>query len=228
MARINGTNMLSVVRTITVANYNDLTNKPVINADLDATTASSATANRLYCHSGASATNYKIGMLYYTDGTNWVEYQSDKAKADASNLSNANKTSWRNALKCETYTVIYDKNDQPTPLGGNQSYDTGIMGGVAAVMTLTGYRFFRVYCNFNNQRYVMYAQIKTGDNGYDGYYIRSGPSNNNVLFTTIINISTSTNSFTTNFGSWTSSTLSNVTEYNSISTIKVERIEGVS
>ena len=68
----NGKKILSVVRTVTVVD--DITQITKINADLDATSATTATRNQLYRHNGASAKNYKIGTLYYTNGTNWVEF----------------------------------------------------------------------------------------------------------------------------------------------------------
>ena len=60
------------------ANYNDLSNKPIINQDLD-DVGFSPTANTYYKHIGASALTYEIGRIYYYDGTyfNAVLSQND-------------------------------------------------------------------------------------------------------------------------------------------------------
>lgn len=73
----NGKKSIAVVRTVTVANYDDLTNRPIINSDLDATSATEVTQNQLYRHNGESEDNYKIGMLYFSDGTSWVTFYLD-------------------------------------------------------------------------------------------------------------------------------------------------------
>lgn len=58
--------------------YNALENKPVINADLDNTVANTADQTVLYHHVGESAATYKKAALYYTDGTNWLQFKGEK------------------------------------------------------------------------------------------------------------------------------------------------------
>jgi len=53
------------------SNYNDLSNKPIINQDLD-DVSFTPVANTYYRHIGASATNYVIGGIYYYDGTGFT------------------------------------------------------------------------------------------------------------------------------------------------------------
>lgn len=54
--------------------YDDLSQKPIINADLDALLPTSAISNQLYRHTGTSAETYNIGMLYLVVGSAWQEY----------------------------------------------------------------------------------------------------------------------------------------------------------
>ena len=52
------------------SNYNDLTNIPIVNQDLD-DVGFTPVANTYYRHVGSSATTYAIGGIYYYDGTNY-------------------------------------------------------------------------------------------------------------------------------------------------------------
>jgi len=60
------------------SNYNELSNKPIKNQDLD-DVGFSPVSNTYYRHTGASATTYEIGRIYYYDGTyfNAVLSQND-------------------------------------------------------------------------------------------------------------------------------------------------------
>lgn len=50
--------------------YDNLSNKPILNQDLD-NAEFVPVANTYYRHTGASATTYTIGAIYYYDGTNF-------------------------------------------------------------------------------------------------------------------------------------------------------------
>lgn len=57
--------------------YNELLNKPIINADLDNTAASTADQTVLYHHVGESTAIYNKAAIYYTDGTNWLQFKGE-------------------------------------------------------------------------------------------------------------------------------------------------------
>lgn len=59
-----------VISATDTDNYNDLSNKPIRNQDLD-DAEFVPVANTYYRHTGASATMYTIGAIYYYDGTNF-------------------------------------------------------------------------------------------------------------------------------------------------------------
>lgn len=59
-------------------NYDTLENRPVINADLDNTAANTAEQTVLYHHVGESTATYKKAALYYTNGTNWLQFKGEK------------------------------------------------------------------------------------------------------------------------------------------------------
>ena len=52
--------------------YNDLENKPIINADLANLSPSAANQTVLYHHVGESTSAYKKNVLYYTNGESWL------------------------------------------------------------------------------------------------------------------------------------------------------------
>lgn len=52
------------------SNYNDLSNKPIVNQDLD-DVGFTPVASTYYRHTGASGSNYVIGKIYYYDGTRY-------------------------------------------------------------------------------------------------------------------------------------------------------------
>ena len=58
--------------------YNDLKNKPIINADLANLSPSAANQNVLYHHVGESTATYKKAALYYTNGTSWLQFKGEK------------------------------------------------------------------------------------------------------------------------------------------------------
>lgn len=60
----------NVISATDTDNYNDLSNKPIRNQDLD-DAEFVPVANTYYRHTGASATTYTIGAIYYYDGTNF-------------------------------------------------------------------------------------------------------------------------------------------------------------
>lgn len=66
----NGSNTSGWVEFTGVTNYNDLSNIPVVNQDLDAV-GFTPVASTYYRHTGASATTFTIGGIYYYDGTNY-------------------------------------------------------------------------------------------------------------------------------------------------------------
>ena len=58
--------------------YNDLENKPIINADLANLSPSAANQTVLYHHIGESTATYKKAALYYTNGTSWLQFKGEK------------------------------------------------------------------------------------------------------------------------------------------------------
>ena len=58
--------------------YNDLENKPIINADLANLSPSAANQTVLYHHVGESTATYKKAALYYTNGTSWLQFKGEK------------------------------------------------------------------------------------------------------------------------------------------------------
>lgn len=80
MAKYDGKDILFSPQIVGVgaSNYNELANKPVINADLDNTAASTADQTVLYHHVGESTATYKKAALYYTDGTTWNEFKGEQ------------------------------------------------------------------------------------------------------------------------------------------------------
>lgn len=66
--------------------YDDLNGRPIINADLDNTDASTANQTVLYHHNGNDVTTYKKTSLYFTNGTSWVEFKGKKG-ADGKSLT---------------------------------------------------------------------------------------------------------------------------------------------
>lgn len=65
--------------------YDELPNKPIINADLDNTAASTADRTVLYHHIGESTTIYKKTSLYYSDGESWLQFESDRDEQEYEN-----------------------------------------------------------------------------------------------------------------------------------------------
>lgn len=59
-------------------NYDDLKNKPIINADLANLSPSAAKQTVLYHHIGESTATYKKAALYYTNGTSWLQFKGEK------------------------------------------------------------------------------------------------------------------------------------------------------
>lgn len=74
--------------------YDDLTDKPIINQDLD-DGSFSPSANTYYRHIGASATTYTIGGIYYYDGTdfNLIDGSKGLTSVTASDVDSESATS---------------------------------------------------------------------------------------------------------------------------------------
>ena len=72
--------MAYVFKELAIADFNQLTNKPIINADLDNTSASTADLMVMYHHVGSSTTTYKKAVLYYSNGTAWCEFEGTPGK----------------------------------------------------------------------------------------------------------------------------------------------------
>ena len=102
----NGKKIMNLLKTVTVANYDDLTNIPIINADLDNTSADTAKQDQLYRHNGKSATNYKIGMLYISNGTQWAEILSSNLYFGNNSSEVCNGVSW-NKFNTSTFNSVF-------------------------------------------------------------------------------------------------------------------------
>ena len=61
--------MAYVFKELAIADFNQLTNKPIINADQHNTSASTADLTVMYHHVGSSTTTYKKAVLYYSNST---------------------------------------------------------------------------------------------------------------------------------------------------------------
>ena len=72
--------MAYVFKELAIADFNQLINKPIINADLDNTSASEADLTVLYHHVGSSTETYKKAVLYYSNGTAWCEFKGAPGK----------------------------------------------------------------------------------------------------------------------------------------------------
>lgn len=74
--------------------YDDLTDKPIINQDLDDGSFTPST-NTYYRHIGASATTYTIGGIYYYDGTdfNLIDGSKGLTSVTASDVDSESATS---------------------------------------------------------------------------------------------------------------------------------------
>ena len=72
--------MAYVFKELAIADFNQLTNKPIINADLDNTSASTADLTVMYHHVGSSTTTYKKAVIYYSNGTAWCEFEGTPGK----------------------------------------------------------------------------------------------------------------------------------------------------
>lgn len=57
--------------------YNDLKNKPIINADLANLSPSAANQTVLYHHVGESTSVYEKNVLYYTNGESWLQFKGE-------------------------------------------------------------------------------------------------------------------------------------------------------
>ena len=72
--------MAYVFKELAIADFNELVNKPRINADLDNTSADTADLTVLYHHVGSSIETYKKAVLYYSNGTAWCEFEGTPGK----------------------------------------------------------------------------------------------------------------------------------------------------
>ena len=72
--------MAYVFKELAIADFNQLTNKPIINADLDNTSASTADLTVMCHHVGSSTTTYKKAVLYQSNGTSWCEFEGTPGK----------------------------------------------------------------------------------------------------------------------------------------------------
>lgn len=72
--------MAYIFKELAIADFNQLVNKPIINADLDNTSAAEADLTVLYHHVGSSTTIYKKAVLYYSNGTAWCEFKGTPGK----------------------------------------------------------------------------------------------------------------------------------------------------
>lgn len=72
--------MAYVFKELAIADFNQLINKPIINADLDNTSAATADLTVLYHHVGFSTETYKKAVLYYSNGTAWCEFKGTPGK----------------------------------------------------------------------------------------------------------------------------------------------------
>lgn len=68
---------------------------------------------------------------------------SHKANVDASNLSAANVTSWKNKCAFEQVDLLYDKDSSDSSI--NWGYTSGIQSGVAINKSFTKYKQLRIY-----------------------------------------------------------------------------------
>lgn len=59
------------------ADYDSLSNKPIINADVSTLSVSSVVVNQIYRHTGTSTENLIKNKLYFSNGTEWVVYGDD-------------------------------------------------------------------------------------------------------------------------------------------------------
>ena len=72
--------MAYVFKELAIADFNQLINKPIINADLDNTSAATANLTVLYHLVGFSTETYKKAVLYYSNGTAWCEFEGTPGK----------------------------------------------------------------------------------------------------------------------------------------------------
>ena len=79
--------MAYIFKELAISDFNQLANKPIINADLDNTTASNADSTVLYHHVGSSTATYKKAVLYYSDGTSWCEFKGTPGKDGEDGIS---------------------------------------------------------------------------------------------------------------------------------------------
>lgn len=59
------------------ADYDSLSNKPIINADVSTLSVSSVVVNQIYRHTGTSTETLIKNKLYFSNGTEWVVYGDD-------------------------------------------------------------------------------------------------------------------------------------------------------
>lgn len=69
--------------------YNDLKNKPIINADLAILSPSAANQTVLYHHVGESTSAYKKNVLYYTNGESWLQFKGETPNISATATVNS-------------------------------------------------------------------------------------------------------------------------------------------
>ena len=69
--------------------YNDLKNKPIINADLAILSPSAANQTVLYHHVGESTSAYKKNALYYTNGESWLQFKGETPNISATATVNS-------------------------------------------------------------------------------------------------------------------------------------------
>lgn len=69
--------------------YNDLKNKPIINADLANLSPSAANQTVLYHHVGKSTSVYEKNVLYYTNGESWLQFKGETPNISATATVNS-------------------------------------------------------------------------------------------------------------------------------------------
>ena len=154
-ANINNGNEYAVDDNVSLENLNAITNNSfyaVDKAEEAYTEAHSAFMNNgtIVSVNAVPQTSLSFSSDPQTQISLMQSSIEDRANKDASNLSSANVTSWKTALKFEQVDLVYDKDSDDSSI--NLGYTSGIQSGIGLGKDFSKYKQLRIYyqCYFGS------------------------------------------------------------------------------
>lgn len=167
------------VKQLSLADYNQIENIPVINQDLSAS-GFTPTASTYYRHTGTTGT-YTQGVIYYYDGT---EYKAlDGSKGTVLNKYSYGTTSLNKTSIEKIARILQNAKIIAYPVFTMSGFSFDVTPLISSVVVDTTSRFNISYNAYINGKYhFISGQISTSRSSQSVYYMTINQSDNSITF----------------------------------------------